>query len=61
VANEMVKELLTKYEEKIPDAPVGKKFQELFNIETLEPKSEYFDLYYKMKEEMTSYGLKFTP
>ncbi|MBW1867620.1 MAG: monomethylamine:corrinoid methyltransferase, partial [Deltaproteobacteria bacterium] len=59
IANEIVKDLLSKYESKIPDAPVGKSFQELFNIETLEPGAEYSELYYKMKDEMTTYGLKF--
>jgi methylamine--corrinoid protein Co-methyltransferase len=59
VANEIVKDLLNKYEDQIPDAPIGKKFQELFNIDTLEPTPEYHDLYYKMREEMQTYGLKF--
>jgi hypothetical protein len=59
MANDMVKELLSKYEKNIPDAPVGKSFQELFNMETLEPKSEYRELYHKMKDEMKTYGLKF--
>jgi len=58
-ANDMVKELLNKYEEKIPEAPIGKKFQELFNVETLEPTPEYYDLYYKMKDEIRTYGLTF--
>ncbi len=59
IANEIVTDLLSKYESKIPDAPVGKSFQELFNIETLEPGAEYRELYYQMKDEMTTYGLKF--
>ena len=58
-ANEIVKDLLSKYESKIPEAPVGKSFQELFDMETLEPRSEYRELYHKMKDEMTTYGLKF--
>ena len=58
-ANEIVKKLLSTYESKIPDAPVGKRFQECFNIDTLEPTNEYVELYEKMKDEMTQYGLKF--
>ncbi|MCP4456490.1 MAG: monomethylamine:corrinoid methyltransferase, partial [Cytophagales bacterium] len=58
-ANEIVKELLSKYESKIPDAPVGKRFQELFDMETLEPGNEYRELYHKMRDEMKTYGLKF--
>ena len=58
-ANEIVKKLLSTYESKIPEAPVGKRFQECFNIDTLEPTNEYVELYEKMKDEMTQYGLKF--
>jgi hypothetical protein len=54
-ANEIVKELLSKYESKIPDAPVGKSFQDLFDMETLEPGDEYRELYHKMKDEMKTY------
>ena len=58
-ANEVVKKLLSTYESNIPQAPVGKRFQECFNIDTLEPTKEYVELYEKMKDEMTQYGLKF--
>jgi methylamine--corrinoid protein Co-methyltransferase len=57
-ANEIVKDLLSKYESKIPEAPIGKRFQELFDMDTLEPKNEYRELYHKMKAEMNTYGLK---
>ncbi len=58
-ANEIVKYLLSKYESKIPEAPKGKRFQDSFNIETLEPKAEYVDLYEKVKDELKTCGLKF--
>ncbi len=58
-ANEIVKGLLSKYESKIPEAPIGKSFQELFNMESLEPENEYYDLYHRMKEEMSRWGLIF--
>ncbi|MBW2059558.1 MAG: monomethylamine:corrinoid methyltransferase [Deltaproteobacteria bacterium] len=58
-ANEIVKDLLSRYESKIPEAPVGKRFQDCFNVETLEPTAEYLDLYGKVREEMRKYDLKF--
>ena len=47
-----MKKLLSTYESKIPEAPAGKRFQECFNIDTLEPTDEYVELYEKMKDEM---------
>ena len=58
-ACEIVDDLLKKYEEDLPTAPIGKRFQDLFDVETLEPKPEYADLYDKMRDEMKGYGLKF--
>lgn len=56
--NEIVKQLLSKYEDKLGDPPVGKKFQECYNLETLEPCAEYVDLYHRVKAELSGYGLK---
>ncbi len=58
-ANEIIKDLLNKYESKIPQAPEGKRYQDLFNLESLEPDNEYLELYEKMKDEMSHYDLKF--
>jgi len=58
-ANEIVKDLLNHYESKIPEAPKGKRFQDCFNIETLEPNNEDADLYEKMKDGMKGYGVNF--
>jgi len=58
-ANEIVNRLLRKYENDLDDPPKGKKFQECYNIGTLEPSREYTELYRKMKNELSDYGLKF--
>jgi len=58
-ANEIVLDLLSKYESKIPEAPPGKRFQDCFNTQTLEPTPEYLDLYEKIKDKMKQYDLKF--
>ena len=57
--NEMAKELLKKYEDKIDDAPVGKRYQECYDINTGEPSQEYVDLYGEVKEELRQMGFNF--
>jgi methylamine--corrinoid protein Co-methyltransferase len=58
-ANEIVKKLLAKYEDRLADPPRGKKFQECYDWDSIEPCQEYVDLVGRIKEELTSYGLKF--
>jgi methylamine--corrinoid protein Co-methyltransferase len=57
--NELAKQLLAKYEDKIDDAPAGKKYQECYDIETGKPCQEYVDLYGEVKEELRQMGFKF--
>ena len=57
--NEIVKQLLAKYEEDIPQAPKGGKYQECWNIQSKEPKLEYLELYQKIKRELAEYGIRF--
>jgi len=56
-ANEMVKALLSKYEDKISSAPQGKSFEELCDQKTLNPKKEYLETYSKVKKELEDLGL----
>jgi hypothetical protein len=58
-ANEIVKKLLPKYVDDLPNPPKGKRFQEAFDWGSIEPCQEYVDLYGKVKEELTGYGLRF--
>ena len=58
-ANEIAKKLLAKYEDQLTDPPKGVKFQDSYDWGTIEPKQEYVDLYGKIKDELTSYGVKF--
>ncbi len=57
--NELTKELLEKYEDKIDDAPIGKKYQECYDIDTGQPCQEYVDLYGEVKEELRGMGFNF--
>lgn len=56
-ANEIVNEVLPKFENDLKDPPKGKSFPELFNVQTLEPCQEYLDLYLKMREYAISLGI----
>jgi len=58
-ANEIVKGLLAKYMGKIADAPLGKKFQECFDIKRGKPSREYVEVYDKVKGELGGLGVKF--
>ena len=58
-ANEIVKKLLPKYMDKLSDPPAGKKFQECYDWDSIEPCQEYVDLYGRVKDELAGYGLKF--
>ena len=58
-ANPMVEQLLGKYEDQLAEAPKGTKFQDCYDWGSIEPHPEYVELYAKMKEELTGYGLVF--
>jgi len=58
-ANDIVKKLVPKYRDRLPNPPKGKKFQEAYDWDSIEPCQEYVDLYGRIKDELTGYGLKF--
>jgi len=58
-ANRIVKYLLTKYEDKLRDAPEGETFEKLYDQEKLEPLPHYQKLYQEVKEELQKQGLNF--
>jgi len=60
-ANEIVKELYKKYKDKLDFAvsPVGKPFEELYDLNTLKPRPEHLKQYEEVKKELEDLGLKF--
>jgi hypothetical protein len=58
-ANEIVKRLLKEYEGKIKDAPLGKKFQECYDIKQVAPTKEYLKLYGDVKKKLSDLGIIF--
>ena len=58
--NEIVKQLLAEYEDRIEDAPLGKRFDECYDLERVQPTQEYLDLYERCKEKLTRLGLDYS-
>jgi len=57
--NEIVKKLLAKYEDNIPNAPKGKTYEQCWNMKTKQPIGEYKQLYQKIKAELADLGVRF--
>jgi methylamine--corrinoid protein Co-methyltransferase len=58
-ASNIVAYLLGKYENNLKDPPAGDTFDRLYDQETLQPVSEYVNLYGEVKKELQNLGLKF--
>jgi methylamine--corrinoid protein Co-methyltransferase len=59
-ANEIVKQILAQYEDQLAEAPIGKRLDECYNLETLEPTQEYVELYERVKEKLSGFGLDYS-
>ena len=59
-ADDIVKQILAQYEDQIDDAPLGKRFTECYDLETLQPTREYCDLYEKCKAILTGFGMDYS-
>ncbi|MDO4478115.1 MAG: monomethylamine:corrinoid methyltransferase [Lachnospiraceae bacterium] len=55
--NEICKKVLPMFEDKLMNPPKGKSFQDLYNVETLEPIPEYRDQYLKMRKFAEDLGI----
>ena len=57
LANEIVIHLAEKYEPGLSQKPAGKSFEEVYNLENIEPTSEWQGLYDEVKDELCQMGL----
>lgn len=57
--NDIVKEIVVRYENKIPEAPLGKKFSEIYDMQRVTPLPEYTAVLEKIRKEMTELGLDY--
>ncbi len=58
-ANELVLQLLGKYQQQIPEAPKGVPFQECYDPRTSQPMPWYLDMYNRVKEEIATMRIEF--
>jgi len=54
--NRFVKELVKGYEKKIPSAPIGRTFEECYDVDRVTPKPEYIELYKEAKKRWEKLG-----
>jgi methylamine--corrinoid protein Co-methyltransferase len=59
-ANGIVKQILAQYEAQMNEAPLGQRFDECYNLSTLQPTQEYVDLYGRCKEKLSGFGLDYS-
>ena len=59
-ANRLVKKLVALYEKQIPEAPLGKKFSEIYDVDAVKPNLEYRTMYESMRGELSTMGLDYT-
>ena len=59
-ANDAVLKILGEYESDIADAPLGKRFDECYNLDTVRPTQEYLDIYDRCKEKLLGFGLDYS-
>ncbi len=58
-ANSLVDKLLKKYEKDIPEAPIGKTFREMYEVEKAVPKKEALEQYKDVVKELKDFGVPF--
>jgi methylamine--corrinoid protein Co-methyltransferase len=58
-ANDLTLHLLKTYEDNIANAPLGKTFQECYDVRRLRPTVEYMDLYKQTRKELEDLGVPF--
>jgi hypothetical protein len=59
-ANTFVKRLLAKYEKEISNAPLGKRFGEIYDLERVTPTNEYMVFYDRIRTELKDMGLDYS-
>jgi methylamine---corrinoid protein Co-methyltransferase len=56
--NRLVSELVSRYEADIPNHPVGKRFDEVYDPIRVQPNQEWLNVYEGVKDELRSLGLE---
>jgi hypothetical protein len=59
-ANEFIKVVLAEYEDQLGEAPNGKRFDECYDLSTVQPTCEYLDLDERCKAELEGFGVEYS-
>lgn len=58
-AGDLAREILTRYKDTISSPNLGRPFNELYDVDKMEPNEEWLNMYYEVKEDLEGLGLKF--
>ncbi|MHA2225253.1 MAG: monomethylamine:corrinoid methyltransferase [Candidatus Hodarchaeales archaeon] len=58
-ANQLVKQLVTKFESNLEKPPLGFRFQDCYDLKTVTPTEEHVNIYNQVKNELQDLGLRF--
>ena len=58
-ASRVIPEIMTRYMHTLTAPNRGRPFNELYNVDTVEPGQEWLDIYHQVKEDLKTLGLKF--
>lgn len=58
-ASAVIPEIMQRYIGTLKEPNRGKPFPEVYNVDTIEPKPEWLDMYYDVKEDLAKLGLNF--
>ena len=56
-ANDVVNSLLPRYEDHLSTPPAGRKYQELFDVQTARPKEDHYNDYRRYKKAVAEHGI----
>jgi len=57
--NELVIQLLDKYESRLLDPPLGMRYQDCYDMPSRQPQSEALEAYRRARAELSRMGLQF--
>jgi methylamine--corrinoid protein Co-methyltransferase len=58
-ANELVRRLLAIYEPDLKNNPIGKPFEEVYDVENVKPTAEWLGMYEEVCEDLIKMGVPF--
>jgi hypothetical protein len=58
-ANDLIIKIYAKYADQLSAAPEGKNFGDLYDVQKVQPISEYLDVYKHAKDELARLGVPF--